>query len=190
MAALLVAALLPGLLLDLAGRGYARAAALAGAAQPAPAPALTREVSEACGQPGSLSALARLPQGTIIGQLDFGPFILLHTRHRVVATPHHRAAASMRDSIAAFLVPPDRARVLASKRHADYLMLCSDLVETRMYAARAPGGLAAQLLAGRAVDWLEPVLLGRDAGAMRLWRVRPALNPQPALNNSASPSMQ
>ena len=170
-ALLLLAALLPGLLLDIAGRGYAR---VVGTAPTAPAAAQTHEVSEACGQPGSLAALARQPRGTIMGQFDFGPFILLRTPHSVVATPHHRAAAAMRDTIAAFLAMPDQARALVAARHADYVMLCPDLIETRMYQDRAPNGLAALLLAGKTVDWLEPVALGPGGGAMRLWRVRPA----------------
>ena len=186
LALLLLAALLPGLLLDIAGRGYARVVS----APPVNSAALTHEVSDACGQPASLAALARQPRGTIMGQFDFGPFILLRTPHSVVATPHHRAAAAMHDTIAAFLAAPDQARVLAAARHADYVMLCPDLVETRMYLDRAPNGLAAQLLAGKTVAWLEPVALGPGGGAMRLWRVRPAAAAQPALNSMASPSMQ
>ena len=186
LAAGLVAALLPGLLLDIAARGYARVVSAPVAAQPTQ----THEVSDACGQPVSLSALARQPRGTILGQFDFGPFILLRTPHSVVATPHHRAAAAMHDTIAAFLAAPDQAHALAAARHVDYVMLCPDLVETHMYLDRAPNGLAAQLLAGKAIDWLEPVALGPGGGAMRLWRVRPAAQAQPALNSMASPSMQ
>ena len=186
LTAVLVAALLPGLLLDIAGRGYARVVSAPVAAQPTQ----THEVSDACGQPASLSALARQPRGTILGQFDFGPFILLRTPHSVVATPHHRAAAAMHDTIAAFLAAPDQAHALAAARHVDYVMLCPDLVETHMYMDRAPNGLAAQLLAGKTTDWLEPVALGPGGGAMRLWRVRPAALAQPALNSMASPSMQ
>jgi hypothetical protein len=190
LALLMLVALLPGLLLDLAGRGYARAVTLAGAVPAGATVAQTHEVSVACGQPSSLSALARQPPGTIMGQFDLGPFVLLHTPHSVIATPHHRAAAAMHDTIAAFLAAPDQARGLAALRHVDYVMLCPDLVETHMYLDRAPNGLAAQLLAGRTVDWLEPVALGPQGGAMRLWRVRPAVKSQPALNSIASPSMQ
>ena len=190
LALLLLAALLPGLLLDLAGRSYARAAAIAGGIQAAPVVAQTHEASVACGQPGSLSALARQQRGTIMGQFDLGPFVLLRTSHSVVATPHHRAAAAMHDTIAAFLAAPDQARALAAARHADYVMLCPDLVETQMYLDRAPNGLAAQLLAGKTVYWLEPVMLGPQGGPMRLWKVRPAAKAQPTLNSIASPSMQ
>jgi hypothetical protein len=184
LALLLVAVLLPGLLLDIAGRSFANLAPVT--PQVAAAQAPTNEVNGACSQPGSLTALARQPRGTIMAQLDFGPFILLRTPHRVVATGHHRAALAMHDSIAAFLAKPDEARGLIERRRVDYVLICPDLVETRMYLDRAPTGLAAHLLAGRAVNWLEPVNLGPEGGTMRLWRVKP----QPGRNSIASPSMQ
>ena len=186
VAGLLTAALLPGLLLDIADRAHDRLNAAIGT-PPAPAPQVQiNEVSIACSQPGSLTALARLPQGTIMTQLDFGPFILMRTPHRVVSSGHHRAAPAMHDSLAAFLASPDGARALVERRHVNYLLICPDLVESRMYLARSPDGLAAQLLTGRPVDWLEPVKLGPGGGIMKLWRVKP----QPGLNSIASPSMQ
>lgn len=181
---LLVAVLLPGLLIDIAEKSYARIV-------PPPPQAATAqlpisEVNGACSQPGSLAALARQPHGMIMAQLDFGPFILLQTPHQVLATGHHRAAPAMHDSLAAFLAAPDKARTLIERRHIDYVLICPDLVETHMYQDRAPNGLAAQLLAGQQIDWLTRVNLGPEGGIMRLWRVRP----QPGLNSMASPSMQ
>ena len=186
VAGLLTAALLPGLLLDIADRAHDKLNAAIGT-PPAPAPQVQiNEVSIACSQPGSLTALARLSHGAIMTQLDFGPFILLRTPHRVVSSGHHRAAPAMHDSLAAFLASPDGARALVARRHVNYLLICPDLVESRMYVARSPGGLGAQLLAGRPVDWLEPVNLGPGGGNMKVWRVKP----QPGLNSIASPSMQ
>ena len=182
--ALLGAVLLPGLVIDIAARGYAKFDAPVPQVPSAQAP--TAEVNGACSQPGSLTALARQPQGTIMAQLDFGPFILLNTRHRVLATGHHRAAPAMHDSLAAFLAKLDEARTLIERRHIDYVLLCPDLVETHMYQDRAPQGLAAQLLAGHAINWLEPVKLGPEGGNMKVWRVKS----QPGLNSIASPSMQ
>ena len=49
-------------------------------------------------------------------------------RSRVLATPHHRAASAMHDSLAAFLAPPDQARALIAQRHVDYVLICPDLV--------------------------------------------------------------
>ena len=173
LAGLLLAALLPGLLLDIAGWAHGRLGAMAGAPPAAAAQAQVNDVSRACSQPGSLTALARMPTGTIMTQLDFGPFLLLHTPHRVVSSGHHRAAPAMHDSLAAFLAAPDGAQALVGRRHVDYVLICPDLIETRMYLDRAPAGLAAQLLAGRPVSWLERVDLGKDGGTMQLWRVRP-----------------
>ena len=184
LAALLVTVLLPGLLLDIAERGFAKISSPAPSVPVAAAP--TAEVNGACSQPGSLAALAHQPQGNIMAQLDFGPFILLNTPHRVVATGHHRAAPAMHDSLAAFLASPGQAHGLIARRHVDYVLICPDLVETHMYQYRAPAGLAAQLLAGQRLDWLEPVDLGPEGGIMKVWRVKP----QAGLNSIASPSMQ
>ena len=173
LAGLLLAALLPGLLLDIAGWAHGRLGATAGAPPAAAAQVQANDVSRACSQPDSLTALARMPKGTIMTQLDFGPFLLLHTPHRVVSSGHHRAAPAMHDSLAAFLATPDGAQALVERRHVDYVLICPDLVETRMHLDRAPAGLAAQLLAGRPVSWLERVDLGKDGGTMQLWRVRP-----------------
>ena len=192
IAALLLAVLLPGLVFDVAERAYARLAAVP--ARPPQIAALpsVKQANSACGLPGSLPALAVLPPATILTPMDVGPYILLGTRHRVVATNHHRAATAMHDVIAAFLAPPAASHTIVRQRGAAYVMLCPDLIETLMYRDRAPTGLAAQLLAGQRIDWLEPVDLGPDGGTTRLWRVRSANSPavQPGRNSSASPSMQ
>lgn len=184
LAALLAAVLLPGLMIDIAVKGYAKIAPPP--PQAASAQVLTAEVNGACSQPRSIGALAQLPRGTAMAQLDFGPFILLGSPHQVVATGHHRAAPAMHDLLAAFLAAPEDARALIARRHVDYVLICPDLVETHMYQDRAPGGLAAQLLAGKSIDWLEPVDLGTEGGIMKVWRVKP----QAGLNSMASPSMQ
>ena len=180
-ALLLLVVLLPGLVFEVAGR----AAALVVAPPPLPANP-THEVSSACSQPGSMTALARQPRGTILTQLDLGPFILLHTQHSVLASGHHRATSAMHDSLSAFLAPPDQARAVLAARHIAYVLVCPDLVEARMEQDKSPKGLAALLLANQAPPWLEPVNLGSEGGIMRLWRVKP----QPGLNSIASPSMQ
>ena len=170
LAGLLVVVLLPSLMLDLAVLGLVWLGATSATPPAAPSLALSRG---ACSPSASLTGLAHVPRGTILAQLDFGPFILLRTPHRVLATGHHRAASAMHDNISAFLATPTDARAIAVTRHFDYVLICPDMNETRMYAARSPEGLAAQLLAGNSIDWLEPVNLGKDGGNMRLWRVKP-----------------
>lgn len=164
--------LMPGVTMEVVGKAYARIGGGVGAARIAGGGDDATPLNQTCSMPTSLAQLRKLPPGTILTQIDVGPFLLLRTDHRVVATPHHRASAAMHDVIAAFLAPPEQARAFALRRHADYVLVCTDLIETAMYRDRAPAGLAAQLVAGRRIDWLEPVPLGPGADKMRLWRVR------------------
>ena len=114
----------------------------------------------ACDIYGNAPLLATLETGTVAAPLDLGPAILLETRHSVVATGHHRAAEAMGDVIRLFTSTTAEAHAIATARGADYIALCTDMTEARLYAHEAPEGLAASLIAGEAPDWLERVDLG------------------------------
>ncbi|MEQ8410260.1 MAG: hypothetical protein RIC51_06150 [Erythrobacter sp.] len=118
-------------------------------------------------------ALAALPKGEIYAPLDIAPALLLESRHSVVATPHHRGDAAIRAVIETALAEETQARRLLAARGSDYVALCPGLVEPRHYAHIAKDGFMAQLLAGNAPDWLEPVKLPGGTSLL-LWRVRPA----------------
>jgi len=177
LGAAIIAAVLPGIALQGIERGWTRVTAkvaLADGAARAALPAdLDSPVNKACSMPGSFRLLATLPRATLFTQLDVGPDLLVQTPHRVVATGHHRAARQMHDVIAAFMADPQAAEAIVRRHRAGYVMVCTDLSETLIYAHKAPHGLAASLLAGRPVGWLQPVALPAEAGALRLWRVVP-----------------
>lgn len=139
------------------------------AARPAAAPKLA---DAPCDVRARAASLKSLPPGLVFAPLDLGPAILLESGHAVVATSHHRAESAMADVIRAFTAPPGAARGVISRHQADYLALCTDLAEARLYAGRHPGGLAGRLAAGRPPEWLEPVS-GLSTGTFRLYRVRP-----------------
>ncbi len=132
-------------------------------------PVLVRESS--CQIRDSAVALGSLPNGTIFAPLDIGPSILLKSDHAVIATGHHRAEAAMRDVILAFTSEPDAARAIMNRYRADYVAICSDLVEINMLADAQPTGLAAQLVAGDQPTWLRPVELSGTPDEFRVWRV-------------------
>lgn len=115
-------------------------------------------------------ALNQLPATDIFAPLDIGPDLLERTHHRVVATGHHRGAAGMHDVIAAFLASPDAARSIVRTRRATLIVICPDIYEPSIYATRAPNGLMAQLLDGKAPKWLQPVDLA-PGSHMRFWKV-------------------
>jgi hypothetical protein len=133
------------------------------------APSTAQRVSS-CEARRYVATLDAWPQGTILAPLDIGPDLLLGGRDSVLATGHHRGARGMHDVIAAFVAAPDQAHTIIRANHIAYLALCPDLGEPQIYARAAPKGLAAELLAGRAPAWLEPI--GTQGEGLRIWRVR------------------
>jgi hypothetical protein len=116
-------------------------------------------------------ALRDLPKGEILAPLDIGPSLLSVTDDTVVATGHHRGQRPMHTVIATFLGTPEAAHATFAARGTAYLVLCPDLAEPARYVDAAPGGFMAQLLEGRAPQWLEPVA-APGAGNLEIWRVR------------------
>ena len=130
------------------------------AVMPGEATEVQNVATGACDVYGNAPLLAKLETGTVLAPLDLGPAILLDTEHSVVATGHHRAAEAMGDVIRTFTSPAYKARPIARAHRADYLALCTDMTEARLYAHEAPDGLAAALMEGDTPDWLERVDLG------------------------------
>ncbi len=179
---LIILALLPGIPVGLAQKALAAPAIKTGAGE-------ARRLGRGCSLPASLPAMRGLPPSTVFAPFDIGPSLLVHTRHKVIATGHHRASAAMRDVIDAYLADPAKAERIVRAHGASYVVACSDLIEARNYRVFAPKGLMAGLLAGQAPGWLEPVVLPAAAGELKVWKVRPPAV-QPARNSIASPLMQ
>lgn len=118
----------------------------------------------------TVSVLDRLEPATIFAPIDIGPSILETTRHSVVATGHHRSELAMRDVILAYTSADDSARAIISRHGAQYLVICTDLVEPNLYASEAPGGLMSHLLQGRPPSWLRKVPVDAPA-TFEVWRV-------------------
>ncbi|MBF9150874.1 hypothetical protein [Novosphingobium jiangmenense] len=156
---LMLALLLPGVLVAQAMR----------LVRPSAEPAHT--LTEACRFEKAVPALAALPRQTLLTGLDIGPTLLVTTRHKVVATAHHRASAAMRDVLDAFLRPDEVARRTMAKRGATLVVICPGGSEAQVYARIAPQGFMAHLIAGNAPDWLEPVPIAGQSG-VKAWAVR------------------
>lgn len=132
---------------------------------------MAKPVREANCQIGEQAAkLNYLPPSTLFAPLDIGPSILLQSHHSVIATSHHRAEQAMADVIRAFIGNEEAARGIITAHGADYVALCSDLAEARLYAASGPDSFAAQLIGGKSPNWLVPVSTDGPA-EFRLWRV-------------------
>lgn len=125
----------------------------------------------ACDSPNSLARLNALPLANIIAPFDFGPQILVQTRHVVLATSHHRNDRAMADQIRIFTSHPEMARSILKTRNIRYIVLCPNEAELQLYARKHPDGFWARLSQSQRFDWLQPVHL-RDSGLL-IWRVVP-----------------
>ncbi len=125
-----------------------------------------RPQNAACLQ--SNPALAGEPPTLLFTSTHIAPALLVSTPHSVVATGHHRNHAALNRVISAFLAPPDVARSLVRAEGARYVVFCSG--ELGPLAAANRNGLAAHLIQGRAVDWLEPQHRF-SSGGLQVYRV-------------------
>ena len=135
-------------------------------------PAASPSAQFVCDIPKAGPALGALAPATIFAPIDNGPILLLHSRHKVVATAHHRAPQALHDVIAAFTADPATAEAIVRGRGARYVAICPGLAEAAIYREAAPQGLMAQLSAGQAPGWLEPVAMPKDSGLL-VWAVKP-----------------
>ncbi|MEE4316045.1 MAG: hypothetical protein V2I74_03585 [Erythrobacter sp.] len=136
-----------------------------------------------CDIHNTMRHIDRLPAGIVFAPLDIGPPLLLDTHHSIIGSGHHRSASGMRDVIAAFTGNQATAHQQIAAHRADYVVVCTDVVEFTNYrAAGGPDSFANALVAGPLPDWLEPVDLPLP-DALRVWKVvRPSsgqAGPQP-----------
>ena len=128
-------------------------------------------------------ALAEEPPALLFASINVAPALLVSTPHSVVTTGHHRNHATINNVLSAFLAPPDVARPLISAGGARYLVFCEN--DIAPLASASPGGLAAHLLHGQPIAWLEP-RAALSAGTFHVYRiVRPA---EKGLRSEQNPS--
>ncbi|MCJ2019682.1 hypothetical protein MKK84_19950 [Methylobacterium sp. E-065] len=141
------------------------AEALVPAARTAPDPA----GAGACRSEEAVAPLKTLPPGTVLAPILLGPAILLHTPHRIVAAPYHRAIPGLAAAIEGLGgTEADLDRVLTDFR-VDYLVACPARPAEDLQAETA---VATRLTQGTAhSDRLVPLSL---PGPLKVWRVTPA----------------
>jgi hypothetical protein len=111
-----------------------------------------------------------LPRGLVLSPLFYGSTVLKLSDHSVVAGPYHRNGQAILDAINAMERPPAEAKAIVDVRGVDYVTICTTSEESAVAAHNAPEGLLADLLAGRAPPWLQPIP-PEPGSALRIWRV-------------------
>lgn len=133
------------------------------------------ESLDACTSTRAITPLAALPPGLIVADIDFGSFIAALSPHRVLAAPYHRIDKAMLQSFALRADRPPQAEQRLRELQVDYVAVC------RAASASAEAGtLLAELEAGTAPSWLQPVALSGPS-PYRVWRLTPAAATLPTL---------
>lgn len=126
-----------------------------------------------CVDPPTIAALNHMPKATLLTPIDLGAPLIFWTHHAMVATPHHRNKEAMADTLRVFTGDPAKAEALVRKQQASLIVYCAGANDFTRYRREAKQGLAAQLYAGKAPGWLEPVAMPAGS-SLAVWRVKPA----------------
>jgi hypothetical protein len=133
--------------------------------------AAAKDADPACTSKASFTALAGLPDTTVLAISNLGSPILAYSGHRVFAGPYHRNIAGDLLALDAFLGSADQAKAIVAQHHVGLVALCRGSAETKVLAAKAPQGFLAALMQGSVPDWLEPLAETRG-NPVELYRVR------------------
>jgi hypothetical protein len=126
--------------------------------------------ARSCDAPSVYAALARLPRGLVLGEIDLGPYILASTAHAVVAGPYHRADWGILAADAALAAPPGRDETAVRQLRADYVVDCRDHAWYPRRKEIGAQSLQVRLDHGKTPAWLEPV--SRPDEVLQVYKVR------------------
>lgn len=118
----------------------------------------------------SVAPLAGLAPGFVVADIDLGPFIVAETRLNVLGAPYHRIGGAIAETYRVMYGAEAEAQTRLHRLGAKYLAVCPGLA-TGLVKPVPKTGLRADLLAGRAPHWLEPIQLA-GATPIRVWRVK------------------
>ncbi len=124
---------------------------------------------EPCVTEDLLDGLGELEAGSIAVEMNFGPAILVHTDHRILASPYHRAYEGVLTVYGLFVADPGEAESQARSVGVTYVMVCDGTAVSEAWSADNDEGLLAALLDDDPPQWLEKVI---DTGRSRVYAVR------------------
>jgi hypothetical protein len=110
-----------------------------------------------CFKTANYAQLARLPQGVVAAEVDFGSFVLAFTPHAVLAAPYHRLSEGIIAAHQVFALPPESARGVVARFGVTYVVTCGARVPPGMSDAERAASLWGRLQAGTTPDWLAVV---------------------------------
>lgn len=123
-------------------------------------------LTKACQPRSAYGELAGLPAGLITSEIDIGPLIVPHTKHRVVAPPYYRIDKGIIAAHATLASDPDQSNAWLKQLRADYVVVCQR--DRKIIYAMINGSLMQCLQRGESNSYLEPVLVECSKSPLRI----------------------
>lgn len=126
---------------------------------------------QVCFETRSYAPLAKLPQGLVVTDINYGTFVLALTPHSVLGALYHRLSAGIIVTHKIFTAPPDEAYRIVTQVRANYVAICGSLAPVGLMDQQRAASFWGQLQAGTVPDWLErePAANGQ---AFAIYRVK------------------
>ena len=128
-------------------------------------------LTKVCSRDATIGALSALPDGLVANEIDLGPYIALHTRHRVLAAPYHRIDKSIVAADRVFNSAPGESEAVLRRLGATYVVACK---RTGGRLAKVEAGTVMHALQhGQPVPFLEAVATDKPTSPLLVFRVKP-----------------
>ncbi|MCC2095290.1 MAG: hypothetical protein KDJ29_00270 [Hyphomicrobiales bacterium] len=109
-----------------------------------------------CNRQSHYRALAKLPRGLVLNDLNSGPSILIFTKHDVLASNYHRNGKAILQALDFFETDAKTARGIARQTHAAYVGFC-DSGKPAPRSRIQDRKLASRILRNDLPPWLQRV---------------------------------
>ncbi len=133
-------------------------------------------VRTSCSETQTISALAGLPRGLVLADINLGPYIVALTPHRVVMAPYHRLDRSIVEGHALLGGTPMAIEGRLRKLGVAYVVACRTTDSASLPGGLAPadrsGTLKSAVATGTGAGFLAPVPLP-SAPTLSVYRVLP-----------------
>ena len=145
--------------------------AITGTAVTSAATSLTANAEE-CEVNTAVRELNALPAGRIAAHIDLGAYVIAETPHSVLSAPYHRIGDAIIANHRIFAArTPDEARKIIAREQVDYILTCKGLDDPFVDRDEWRDTLRADLVHGKAPDFLQRVTLANPATLYKVWRV-------------------
>lgn len=124
-----------------------------------------------CQSTVAVSALAQLPAGLAVADVNLGPYIVALSKLDVLSAPYHRLDKPILEASRILHAAPEEAERRLRADGVRYVITCAGLSSTNAEGAEPADALQTLLFSGKPLPFLEPVPLGAST-PLKVWRFK------------------